>query len=119
MFIVIATHNTGHGEASTPVLATKSIRKAVKTARGIEGLGYEFYSDEIGVGVYRLEAGHPYRKEEFKWHLGENPPPTIVFYREHCKKHDAYHLNDPIDGSCWKEEWFDRKLQSLADETRS
>ncbi|MFH0803510.1 MAG: hypothetical protein V1877_00090 [Candidatus Tagabacteria bacterium] len=106
----MATHNTGHGEVSDSVLITNSIRKAVKTARGIENLEYEFYSTEIGVGIYSLKPERVYHKEAFKWLPGQTPPPTVIFYRRHHILHmGASHYED---GKCWKEEWFDKKLEN-------
>ncbi len=109
MFVVVVTHSTGHGESSIPILVTKSISKAVKTARDIENFDYEFYSKETGVGVYRLEEGRSYRKKEFKWLFGKNPPPAVIFYRRILEIHSL------CSGLLWEEEWFDDKSQVLVD----
>lgn len=109
IFAVIVTHNTGHGEASLVIELTRDIKKALEGARNAEKLGYEFYSNETGVGIVRLETERaPYRKEEFKWLMGDRPPQMEVFYRRHVDNGDA--------GGSWAEEWFDTELQKLAEE---
>ena len=109
MFVVLVTHNTGHGEVTDPVQLTEDIHEAIKTARTIETFGYEFYGD-VGVEVCRIQPERrPYMKSEFIWHLGDMPPSTAVFYRGHYRhfgKHSDY----------WKEDWFDLGLQQLVDE---
>ena len=96
LFLVLATHNTGHGEVSSPLQLTEFISAALGTARDVRKLGYEFYGDEVGVGIYQLKPGsRPYQKNEFKLSSKVAPPdfPCIVYF--HHRK----------DGS-WEEEWW-------------
>ncbi|MDP1629388.1 MAG: hypothetical protein Q8L57_02090 [bacterium] len=111
MFVVMVTHNTGHGEVSYPILVTKSIRKAVGTARGIESLGYQFYNKETGVVVFRLEQGRSYPKGEFKWFENQIPSQAVIFYRW---------PGEIINGRVirWAEDWYNKELQALAGEIR-
>jgi hypothetical protein len=108
MFIVVVTYNSSHGEASCPVLVTKSIRKAVETARGVEKLGFQFYSKEVGAGVYRLEQGLSYPKKEFVWLEHQLPSRLVVFY---CWPAEI------ASGRVtrWAEDWYDKELQAKVD----
>jgi hypothetical protein len=120
MFVVVVTHDTGHGKSSCPVLATRSIRKAVETARGVEGLGYEFYGNETGVGVCRLEQGRSYHRDSFKWLEGGNPPPTVIFYRHHLVDYflGFDESGRPHHHTFWKEEWLNKKIKTEVDKKR-
>jgi hypothetical protein len=109
MFLVLVTHNTSHGEATSPILITQYIRHALIAARRPERFGYELFGTEIGATIYNLELDKFYAKSDFTWNLPP-PPSTMVFSRKHCKTHEGAHLTD---GSCWEEEWFDPILKEV------
>ncbi len=73
MYLVIATHNTGHGEVSTPVLLTDDMTEAIGRARDAEVLGFRFFTNGSGVVVYKVEQGHLYDQ------LGNSP--KLIFWR--------------------------------------
>ena len=95
MFVVLVTHNTGHGDVTEPVQLTGNLSEAVATCRRVETMGYQFYGNEIGAGIYELgPEKRPYRKAE----------QTMVFYRQHYR--------EPRSGSNWQEDWFDENLKA-------
>jgi hypothetical protein len=111
MFVVLVTHNTGHGEVADVIQLTRNIKKVIKTARSVEKLGYEFYSNEVGVEVLRLKPERrPFKKYESKFSPGCWSPLILVFYRQHSKSHQGDH-----SGDCWTEEWFDDNLKKAVD----
>lgn len=81
MYVVIATHDTGHGEVSHPVLMTEDLVAAVQIAKNPEQYGYQFYGNEIGCTVYQMERGKIYSKSDFNWQGRGDPPEILVFSR--------------------------------------
>ena len=92
MFIVVALHDTGHGQVASPVILTEDIGKAYDAAMNVKDLGYEFHQNETGVGIYRMTSGRAYTKDA---HKDEEDSP-VVFYR----RWNRYQQN-------WIEEWLE------------
>lgn len=88
MLVVTALHNTGHGDASTTVLITDNINHAVDTTRGVERLGFQFYSNDTLVSIEELHPDVVYPKD-FN---------NFIFVRRF------------FDGE-WAEGWYDQKYQ--------
>lgn len=100
MFVAVAHHNTGHGEASSPLIITESIAVAVETARDAEALGYQFYNDETGVAVFRLLRETRHGKEKMRIVEPPNDENIIVFVRTHRNGE-------------WEEAWCNPRVQAL------
>jgi len=104
VFVVMVNHDEKYKSEMCHVpLITRDPAKAVKMAKRINTLGYEFNFGETGVSVCRMEVGRSYRKNELMWFLGESAPSTAVFVRTRGE-----------DGK-WTEEWFDEKIQRLVE----
>ncbi|HAU08003.1 MAG: hypothetical protein A2568_01840 [Candidatus Yanofskybacteria bacterium RIFOXYD1_FULL_44_17] len=106
MFIVIATHDTGHGEVSDPVLMTEDLISAVQIAKNPEQLGYQFYGNEIGCTVYKMEHEKIYSKSDFNCQGRGDPPDMLVFSR--------IRLNGE-----WREMWFAFEQSYIAETSRA
>lgn len=107
MFIVLATHSTGHGDSTNPVIITEDIYAAVGTTRNIVELGYKFHTTEHAVCVYKLMPNRLYKKNDFMWYTHQEPP-------EHCIVTFRY-----VPGEhCWNEEWHDKEAKYIVDDAR-
>jgi len=108
MFVAVAHHNTGHGEASSPIIVSDSIVSAVDAARRAEELGFQFYQDETGVAVFQLNREHLHDKGAMR--ITDPPSETNVTVFLRTKRQGE-----------WREEWwnpkaqerFERELQSI------
>ena len=102
IYIVAALHNTDHGLAETVIQVSKSSYDAVETARRVEELGYQFYEDETGASVYRLEMDRQYNRFLFRLPQdGKVPADYPIVFRRY-KKNGA-----------WCEEWFSDTLKFI------
>ena len=106
LYVVLVTHNTGHGDEDTVMLITRDLVQAVSVAKTAEEYGYQFYNSKGGVVVTRLVPGRVYAKCEFKWNLGSPPPRTVVFSTRFMPASEV--LKKPQK---WVEEWFDKKAE--------
>ncbi len=95
MYLVIALHDTGHGQVESPVLATESVSRALEAARMVEELGYEFHGSDSYVALYMLESEHTYSKMEFN--LSERTSASLKTYPILLTRTKA-------NGE-WKEDW--------------
>lgn len=96
MYLVIALHDTGHGQVESPILATESVSKALEAARMVEELGYEFYESDSYVTLYMLESEHTYSKIEVN--LPERTSAASL------KNYPILLVRTKVNGE-WKEEW--------------
>ena len=64
MFVVVAHHNTGHGELGTPFFITCDLNQAVTQAKKAQELGFEFYSNDACVSIYNMKIGSFYNKAD-------------------------------------------------------
>lgn len=92
MFIVVALHDTGHGQVATPVILTEDIGKAYDAAMNVKDLGYEFHQNETGVGIYRMKPGREYPKAA---HQNDEESPVVLY-----RRWNRYQQN-------WIEEWLE------------
>lgn len=98
--VVVATHDTGHGESQAVLQIVKNPHEAIETARTAEKLGYRFYGDETGISVYYIEIGRQYSKKEFEFFDKKRLPVNypVIFRR--------YKMNGE-----WREEWFSEMMK--------
>jgi hypothetical protein len=95
-FVVVVSHNTGHGVCETLVLVTDDQKHAVEVSRSVEALGYEFLNEDAHVSVYRPKPGRVHAKAEYEFNIMGGPSqdyPVLLYRRK-------------ADGR-WTEEWFD------------
>lgn len=107
MYVVEATHDTGHGLCASVVLVTDQFgAAALLIARRAEQLGYHFYTSlDSYVVINRVSPGVIYGKDGDS--TGRNGSPIVYIRRK--------------TSSGWREEWYDEQLQKaheVADETR-
>jgi len=101
VYVVVALHNTGHGEVGTPLIVTGDLVLAVRTARDAEKLGYKFFDTETGVVVHRLEPGRAYTKAEHRGFIGQTDADMpCVFVRRLSLWQDG------VRKIHWDEEWI-------------
>lgn len=103
MFVAIAHYNTGHGEASSPIIVSDSIVSAVYAARNAEGLGYQFYEDETGVAVFQLMRERQYDKAAMCIADLPGESNATVFLRTRRRGE-------------WREEWCNARAQARYDD---
>jgi hypothetical protein len=89
-FVVVAEHNTGHGPTGTPICTSEKIEKVLNAARSAESLGYQFYSQDSCVVIYRAKKDVMVTKPAAGM--------DIVFIRRFNQ-----------DGS-WTEEWVNKRF---------
>lgn len=111
LYVVEAYHNTSHGQCSTVIQITKNPKEAILTARQAEGLGYEFFENDVFVCVYRLDPERRYHKQDFKFN-NDGPPPDhpVLFIRRRRGERDRLF---------WEEEWFGLEALELRREVGS
>lgn len=111
MYIVIATHDTGHGQVSTPIWVSRdnsliALCGAIRSARSVTNVphvyGYEFLNNDAMVCVYSVLQSSTLtvcKKEAMN---------AIVFVRRYVKIFGQ----EPR----WEEEWFDKKIERIYEE---
>ena len=96
LYLVLVKHDTGCGPSSAIALATENFQLALKTAREAKSFGYEFYSSESGVSIFRLGPDQILPKEALKFSL--RPPKN-------------YPVVIRLSGRGLTEEWFDEEMK--------
>jgi hypothetical protein len=97
-FIVIAEHDTGHGPASSPIYISEKIEKALVAARSAETIGYQFYSSDSCVVIYRTKEDEMVTKPAAAM--------NVVFIRRFNKN----------KGGFWTEEWVNKRFMPKEEE---
>jgi hypothetical protein len=102
MFIVIATHDTGHGQVSTPVYFVEAgISNVIWIARRITensiGYGYEFLNNDAMVCVYDIKP--------LSICLKRQAADRIIFVRRYVRI-----FGQPPR---WEEEWYSKEQEAL------
>lgn len=106
LYVVNVMHNTGTGLFHNVVLVTADPMAAIKTARSVQDLGYEFYLYGA-VHVQRVELDLSYNKRCFL-RLGGTPPPRCVVYAR-TRRQVATAEGQPRRYR-WEDEWMDTDL---------
>lgn len=101
MYVVLVTHNTGHGEETNVLLVTDDPARAHLSAVMAEKYGYEFLSSDACVTVYQPRPETPYPKEIYRFLQGEPPAASPVVYSRRKS------------GAAWVEEWWGEPFCSL------
>lgn len=102
MYVVLVTHNTGHGEETNVLLVTDDPARAHLIAVMVEKYGYEFLSSDACVTVYQPRPETTYPKEIYRFLQGDPPPPAFPVVYSRRKS-----------GGAWVEEWWDGLFRSL------